>query len=97
MKPSAESIVAQIALLFKMKPEEITQKSTGRPRANFARKLAIYSCQRLSGMTLGIIANYFNLATNGSVSACFGYVKNKLAEKESKAVYDRLQENLNVT
>ncbi len=80
-----------------MTPEKITPKSTVRPRANCARKLAIYSCRRLGSMTLGSIANYFNLASNGSVSACIGNVKNKLTEKESKALYEHLQENLNVT
>ena len=79
-----------------MTPKEITQKSRGRPQANFARKLAIYSCQRLGCMTLGIIANYFNLASNRSVSACIVYVKNKLTEKEPKAVSDRLQERRRV-
>ncbi len=82
--------------MYKMTPEEITTKCTGRPRANFARKLAIFSCQRQGGMTLGNIANYFNLASNGSVSACIGYMKQKLTEKELKLVYDRLKENLGV-
>ena len=96
LKPSAENIVAQLALMFKITSEEITTKSTGRPRANFARKLAIYSCQQLGDMRLGSIASYFNFTSTGSVSACISCMKKKLAEKELKSVYDQLQKNLNV-
>lgn len=48
-------------------------------------------------MALRGVADYFNLVSNGPAPACIAYMKKKLAEKEPKSLYDRLQEDLNVT
>jgi putative transposase len=95
-KLSFDNIVHQSSIIFDISIAEITSKNTGRKRGNLARKLTIYACQRLGGMTLTEIAHHFNLASNGAVSASLARMKKELVDKNKSELYEALQRKLNV-
>ena len=63
-----ERVTKIVAKYFKTPEKKLRTDNKGPTKGNEARKLAMYLCQELSGVTLREIAEYFGLKHIGSVS-----------------------------
>ena len=94
-KPSPEAIVNAVAMEYQVKAERVKQKQQGKRQFNMARKVAIYCCQEVGGMTREEIARYFSLSHPGSASMPIKTVKRELSLGRIK-VMERIYRHLNI-
>jgi REP element-mobilizing transposase RayT len=93
-KPDSKKIIEATANVFKIAPEVITTKPSGRLYTNLARDLAVFCCQQLSDMKLNDIAQQFHFSSMGSVAGCLSKAKQKLKDEKVHAKFLEIQYEL---
>ena len=95
-RPEQAEVVSAVGKVFKVSEAEILTKPEGRQRTNVARQMAMYCSQQLGDHSLKEIAKYFSLANPGSVSHSISLMKKRLAARELRKEYKRLETLLNI-
>ena len=96
-RPEIEEIVAVVARVFSVDPNEITMKKRGRQVQNIPRQVGIYCSQRLGGYTQKQVAEYFSLSHRGGVSSAVKIIGHRLQSGDLKIRLDEIRDGLNFT
>jgi len=83
VKPHFNQVIAVTAGIFHVTDDDILLVQKGRQKRNLPRKVAMYLCQQVSGMSLDAIASAFGIHHRGGVSNALTEVRQLLLESES--------------
>ena len=91
----AFQIVGVVAALYHVDAKILVDRKSGKP-ANWARKVAMYACQRYGRMILVDIAKHFHVVSPGGVSNAIHHVRLKLENDSGIAEFQKLDKLMKV-